>query len=67
MHTLYKLIVMFTMLWTAHFISSEKEAVWPDRIDLKMYRIVSSDGKDNENTEHKDKNRESNSFLPPPT
>jgi len=47
-------------------MSSVKDFVCPDRIELKIYRIVSSDGKGNEKTEQSDKKRESNSFRPPP-
>jgi len=45
---------------------SVKDFVCPDKIELKIYRIVSSDGKGNEKTEHSDKKRVSNSFRPPP-
>lgn len=43
-----------------------KDSVCPVKIELKIYRIVSSDGKGNEKTEHKDKKRVSNSFRPLP-
>jgi len=43
-------------------MSSVKDFVCPDKIDLKTYRIVSSDGKGNEKIEHSDKKRVSNSL-----
>jgi len=45
---------------------SVKDFVCPDKIELKIYWIVLSDGNGNKKTEHSDKKRVSNSFRPPP-
>lgn len=57
---------MSTILLTAHFMFSVNKIVWPDKIELKIYLIVFSDGNGNGKIEHNDKKRVSNSFRPPP-